>query len=31
MVVSSDIKGDKNKVPIFKIRGELTSEIVFFS
>lgn len=31
MVVTGDIKGDKGKVPVFKIRGELESEIIFFN
>lgn len=31
MVVSDDIKGDKSKIPNFKIRGELDSEICFFT
>jgi hypothetical protein len=31
MVVSGEMKGDKAKVPVFKIRGELESEYVFFS
>jgi hypothetical protein len=31
MVVSEDIKGDRSKIPSFKIRGELDSEICFFA
>ena len=31
MVVTGDIKSDKGKVPVFKIRGELESEIIFFN
>ena len=30
MVMSDDIKGDRSKIPTFKIRGELDSEICFF-
>ena len=31
MVVTDDIKGEKNKIPNFKIRGELDSQICFFN
>ncbi len=31
MVVSDDIKGDKSKIPNFKIKGGLDSEICFFT
>ena len=31
MVMSDDIKGDRSKIPTFKIRGELDSEICFFT
>lgn len=31
MLVTGDIKGDKAKIPNFKIRGELQSEICFFN
>ena len=31
MVVTGEIKGEKGKVPVFKIRLELESEIIFFN
>ena len=31
MVVSGDVKGEKGKIPVFKIKGELQSQIIYFN